>query len=298
MNTKDTISLEQALKPQLRTEPFTMNYAAHLGNMSPDEGMFRHHAGPDPVDQIRFAGERGFAGIEDNWMKWRETSVQQAIGRELERSGLKMGVMVNTAVYDRPTFVLNDMEERERLMEEVRETSMAAKRVGARFVTTLSGTAHPSLPAAYQTANMIENLKWAGDVAEQEGIVLAIEPINHKGWPGTFVTDIGHAYMIARSVGMPSVKILYDFWHQQIHGGDLLENLDLAWDEIAYVQIADNPGRSEPGTGEINYASIMRRLHERGYGGLIGLEFDPVGEGISGERAVLEALRAIDPGSD
>lgn len=279
-----------------KDKPFALRFAPHLGNMAPDAGMFRHHTSSNPVDQIRFAAEQGFAAVEDNWMKWRDIDVQKAISKELERNDMQMGVIVNTSVYDRPTFVLSDLSERERLLAEVRETAIAAKRVGARYVTTLSGTAHPSLPRSYQTANMIENLKWAGEVAAEEGLVLVLEAINHKGWPGTFVTDVGHAFLISRAVGLPSVKVLYDFWHQQIHGGDLLENLDLAWDEIAYIQIADNPGRSEPGTGEINYAAIMKRLQEKAYKGIIGLEFDPKSEGLEGERSVLESIRKISPG--
>ncbi|MEM7544994.1 MAG: TIM barrel protein [Pseudomonadota bacterium] len=238
--------------------------------------------------------EQGFSAMEDNWMKIRDVETQKRVGRELERQSMQMGVIVNTMKYAEPTFVLNDQNERARLMQEVRDTAEVARRVGATHVTTLSGMAHSHLPRAYQTANMVENLKWAGDVAAKEGIVLALEPINHKGWAGAFLTEIGHAYLIAKSVGLPSVKILYDFWHQQIHGGDLIENLDLAWDEIGYFQLADNPGRVEPGVGEINFKPIMRRIAERGYDGVIGMEFDKSISGREGEIAVIQAMREID----
>lgn len=275
--------------------PFPLTFAPHLGLNSPDGGMFRHHGGADPVDQIRFMAEQGFTALEDNWMKARDVETQRRIGQELERQGMTMGVIVNTAVYDRPSFVLDDRDERARLVREVHETAEVARRVGATHVTTLSGTAHPSVPRDYQTAAMIENLKWAGEAAAEEGLVLALEPINHKGWPGTFVTDVGHAYLIAKAVGLPSVKLLYDFWHQQIHGGDLIANLELAWDEIAYVQIADNPGRGAPGTGEINYGPILQRLADKGFPGIVGLEFENPGPGKAGERAVIEAVRAVSP---
>lgn len=277
---------------------FGLKFAPHLGLLSPDAGMFRHHAGDDPVDQIRFMADAGFTAIEDNWMKVRDIELQKRVGKTLEGLGMEMGVIVNTMKYAEPTFVLNDRDERERLMQEVRDTAEVAKRVGAVHVTTLSGTAHPSLPRDYQTANMIENLKWAGEVAAQEGIVLALEPINHKGWAGSFLTEIGHAYLISKAVNLPSVKILYDFWHQQIHAGDLIENIELAWDEIGYFQIADNPGRVEPGVGEINYGPVLRRIAERGFGGIIGMEFDSSAAGIEGERKVIEAMRAIDVPKD
>ncbi|WP_395172721.1 hydroxypyruvate isomerase family protein [Roseibium alexandrii] len=277
------------------TDKFSMKFAPHLGLLSPDAGMFRHHAGDDPVDQINFMADQGFTAMEDNWMKIREVDVQQRVGQELERLGMEMGVIVNTMKYNEPTFVLPDLQERERLMQEVRDTAEVARRVGAKFVTTLSGTAHGSLPRDYQTANMIENLKWAGDVAQKEGIILAVEPINHKGWEGAFLTEIGHAYLISKAVGLPSVKVLYDFWHQQIHGGDLIENLELAWDEIGYFQIADNPGRVEPGVGEINYRPIIQKIAEKGFDGIIGMEFDNSVPGIEGEQSVIDAMRMLDP---
>ncbi len=277
------------------TEQFSMNFAPHLGLLSPDAGMFRQHAGNDPVDQVKFMADQGFTAMEDNWMKIRDVGVQRRVGQELERRGMQMGVIVNTMKYNEPTFVLPDPNERDRLMQEVRETAEVARRVGAKYVTTLSGTAHGSLPRDYQTSNMIENLKWAGEVAQKEGIILAVEPINHKGWPGAFLTDIGHAHLISKAVGMPSVKVLYDFWHQQIHGGDLIENLELAWDEIGYFQIADNPGRVEPGVGEINYRTIMRKIAQMGFNGIIGMEFDNSVPGKAGEQSVLAAMRTIDP---
>lgn len=285
-------------KPNVVTaspQRFSMKFAPHLGLLSPDAGMFGHHAGHDPVDQIKFMADQGFTAMEDNWMKIRNVEVQRRVGQELERLGMEMGVIVNTMKYDELTFVLPDLQERERLMQEVRETAEVAHRVGAKYVTTLSGTAHGSLPRDYQTANMIKNLKWAGEVAHKEGIILAVEPINHKGWEGSFLTEIGHAYLISKAVGMPSVTVLYDFWHQQIHGGDLIENLELAWDEIGYFQIADNPDRVEPGVGEINYRPIMRKIAEKGFDGIIGMEFDNSVAGIKGEQYVIEAMRAIDP---
>ena len=274
---------------------FSLRFAPHLGLMAPDRGMFRHHAGDDPVDQIQFMADHGFTALEDNWMKARDIGDQMRIGRALERLDMSMGVIVNTTRYAEPTFVLNETAERERLVAEVRETAEVARRVGAKYVTTLSGAAHPWLPRDYQTANMIENLKWAGEAAAQEGLILALEPINLKGWPNTFMTEIGHAALMSKAVGMPSVKVLYDFWHQQIHGGDLIENLELAWDEICYFQIADNPGCVEPGMGEINYAAILKQIAAKGFDGLIGLEFENSRPGKEGELAVLDAVRHIDP---
>jgi hydroxypyruvate isomerase len=87
---------------------------------------------------------------------------------------------------------------------------------------------------------------------------------------------------------------LYDAYHQQITEGNLIPNLDAAWDEIAYLQVADHPGRNEPTTGEVNYRNVFAHLHEKGYNGIIGMEHGASGEGADGERAVIEAYRTCD----
>ena len=257
--------------------------------------MFRHHGGSDPVGQVAFMAEAGFTAIEDNFMKIRDVATQTRIGHEIQRHGMEMGVVVNTMVYDRPTFVLDDETERARLVQEVRDTAEVARRVGSTYVTTLSGTAHSSIPRDIQTRNMIENLKWAGEEAARQGIILAVEPINVKGWPATFVTNVPHGFMIVDALDMPSVSLIYDFYHQQIDGGDLLDKLDLVESRMGYVQIADNPGRVEPGVGEINYGNIFKALKRKGFEGHVGLEFSNSISGKAGELAVIDTLRSLDP---
>jgi hydroxypyruvate isomerase len=95
-------------------------------------------------------------------------------------------------------------------------------------------------------------------------------------------------------VGSPSVKILDDLYHQQITEGNLINNLIAAWDEIAYIQVGDVPGRKEPTTGEINYRHIFQWLHARGFDGVIGMEHGMKTSGVEGERALVAAYRAVD----
>jgi len=112
--------------------------------------------------------------------------------------------------------------------------------------------------------------------------------------PGLFLTKISQAYQICRAVNSPSCKILDDLYHQQVTEGNLIPNLDRAWSEIAYFQVGDNPGRKEPGTGEINFRNIFRHLYSKGYTGIIGMEHGIAGEGKNGELALIEAYRAAD----
>ena len=95
-------------------------------------------------------------------------------------------------------------------------------------------------------------------------------------------------------MGSPSCKILFDIYHQQIHEGNLIPNIDLAWNEIAYFQCGDNPGRNEPTTGEINYFNVFRHIHAKGYKGIVGMEHGNSKDGIEGEKAVIKAYREVD----
>jgi len=108
------------------------------------------------------------------------------------------------------------------------------------------------------------------------------------------LTKIPQAYEICKAVGSPSCKILDDLYHQQITEGNLIPNMDAAWDEIAYFQIGDNPGRKEPTTGEINFMNVFKHIHEKGYRGILGMEHGNSISGKEGERSVIDSYRLVD----
>ena len=103
-----------------------------------------------------------------------------------------------------------------------------------------------------------------------------------------------HAYMLAKAVDSPSVKILFDIYHQAVSEGNLIPNIDQCWDEIAYFQIGDNPGRNEPTSGEVNYKRVFEHIHRRGWEGVLGMEHGNSQAGADGERAVIDAYRKSD----
>jgi hydroxypyruvate isomerase len=123
---------------------------------------------------------------------------------------------------------------------------------------------------------------------------MVLEPLNFRDHPGMFLTEIPQAYMICKAVDSPSCKILFDMYHQQITEGNIIPNIDAAWDEIAYFQVGDVPGRNEPTTGEINYRRIFEHIQGKGYTGVLGMEHGKSREGIEGERALIDAYRQSD----
>jgi hydroxypyruvate isomerase len=213
---------------------------------------------------------------------------------ELARRGMDMGCFVGTLVYDRPTFVVDDPDERERLLKELHTTLEVAKRMNGKWITTLGGYQDLRLPRSYQNANMIENLKWCGEVAERAGVTLLIESVNSQGWPGTFLTSIADAYLVVRAVNSPAVKLVFDVYHVQLEDGDLIQNIDRCWAEIAYFHLADNPGRLEPGTGEINFQNLLRHIQAKGYTGILDMEHGNSKPGKAGEQAVIDTYLALD----
>jgi hydroxypyruvate isomerase len=144
-----------------------------------------------------------------------------------------------------------------------------AKRMNTKFVHNVLGMSDKKLPYDFQMANAIELLKRIAEIYEPHGIIMVMESMNHKtDHPGMFLHTIPQAYALAKAVGSPSVKVLFDFYHVQIEEGNLLKTLDYAYDEIAYYQLADNPGRTEPTTGEINYVNVLQHLYNKVTGDL------------------------------
>jgi hydroxypyruvate isomerase len=267
---------------------FKLKYAPHFG-------MFKHHAGEDLIDQLKFMADQGFTALEDNGMMSKPVELQEKIGREMARLNMTMGVFVASAEFGKKDFVTRDKEIRGALVKKMQTAVEVAKRVNARWCTVVPGRYDEGLEWDYQTANVIENLKHCAGVCEPAGLVMVLEPLNAwRDHPGLFLTKIPQAFMICRAVNSPSCKILDDLYHQQITEGNLIPNMDNAWDEIAYFQVGDNPGRKEPTTGEINYRNVFKHIHERGFQGVVGMEHGNSKPGKEGEQAVIDAYVACD----
>jgi hydroxypyruvate isomerase len=287
-----SLRVTSAAQPQRSAQPprqprFKLNYAPHFG-------LFRHLAGDDLVDQLKFAADEGFAAFEDNGMAGRPLEEQEKIARAMAQLNLTMGVFVACGSFNEPTFVRDDPDVRSSLVAQMRSAVEVARRVNARWCTVVPGCFEPRLDWEYQTVNAVENLKACAAVCEPAGLVMVLEPLNWRDHPNLFLTRISQAYRICRAVNSPSCKILDDLYHQQVSEGNLIPNIDQAWSEIAYIQIGDNPGRNEPGTGEINFRSIFRHLHDKGFQGVLGMEHGKSIDSQAGERAVIDAYHACD----
>ncbi len=267
---------------------FKLKYAPH-------PGTFKEHGGENPVDQIKFIADQGFTAMEDNQMGKRPIELQEKMARAMSDLGLTMGVFVVTADFKNVTFASPAPEAREAILKDIRAGLEVARRVNAKWMTVVPGCFDLKLPWEYQTSNVIDNFRRCAELCEPAGVTMVMEPLNtHTNHPGVFLQDVAQAHAICRAVRSPSCKILYDLYHQQIQRGNLIPNIDLAWNETAYFQAGDNPGRKEPGTGEVNYRRVFEHLHRKGFNGVIGMEHGNSRPGKEGELAVIQAYRAAD----
>lgn len=267
---------------------FNLNYAPHIG-------MFRNLAGEDPIDQLHFMADQGFLAFEDNDMKNRTVEMQDKMTKTMSDRNMAMGVFVAHKIYwNKPNLASGDEDLRQEFLTQIKESVEVAKRVNAKWMTVVPGYRDHRINIKYQTAHVIESLKRASDILESHGLTMVLEPLNFRDHPGLFLSESPQAYEICKAVDSPSCKILFDIYHQQIQEGNLIPNIETCWDEIAYFQIGDNPGRKEPTTGEINYRNVFKFIHGKGYKGILGMEHGNFTSGKEGEEAVIKAYQSTD----
>lgn len=275
---------------------WTLRYAAHLGFRSPEAPLFPASAGSsDPLAQIDFAASIGFAGIQDPWFATRPPATQVAIASRVRERGLVAGCLVCGAPADvrRPLWTCVGGAGRRALEVKLDVAMEAARRLGARQIVALTGV-DPDSPRQSEIDRFVSNLGWAASRVADEGLTLCLEPTNARTLPGMLLNHFEEGCEIARAVGRPSVRMIYDTAHVQSMDGDLTENFERAFNLIEIVQIANHPGRTEPEIGEANLAAVIEKVHACGYGGLMELEHVWSKGGLEAERRGLDWLRRID----
>lgn len=150
-----------------------------------------------------------------------------------------------------------------------------ARALGVKQLNCLVGIAPGDATREQAHAAMIANLRYAANMLKEHGIRLLIEPINTFDIPGFFLSGTRQALAVIDEVGSSNLYLQYDIYHMQRMEGELAATLQAQLARIAHVQLADNPGRGEPGTGEINYRYLLAQLDRIGYTGWVGCEYKP-----------------------
>jgi hydroxypyruvate isomerase len=266
---------------------FKLNYGFH-------DGMFKSHAGNDFIEQIKFAHSMGFRSIEDNGMMGRMPAMQEKIGNTLASLGMTMGVFVIS--FDNwplsVSMTSGNKDWRKKFVDYCTEAVNVAKRCNAKHMTVVPGNYDRTKSLDMQLANVIGALRPGVEILEKHNLIMVLEPLSDT--PELFLRYSDQTYAICKAMNSSACKILFDMYHMQRNEGNIIANIDKCWDEIGYFQIGDNPGRKEPGTGEMNYKNIFKHIYQKGYRGVMGMEHGNAGAGKEGELALIKAYREAD----
>jgi hydroxypyruvate isomerase len=241
-----------------------LRFSANLSMLYPEHAF---------LDRFGAAAKDGFTGVE---YLGPYAEAPEVIAERLQQHGLTQ------ALFNLPA---GDWEAGERgigalpgreaeFQRGVGEGLRYAKALGCGQVNCLAGIPK-GVPAEAAEATLVENLRYAAPRCADAGVKLLLEPINPGDIPGFFVNSSAHAMRIFEQVGSDNLYLQYDFYHMQRVQGELVATFEKLQPRIAHVQIADNPGRHEPGTGEINYGFIFAELDRLGYPGWVGAEYKP-----------------------
>jgi len=276
--------------------PWCLRYASHLGYRSADAPLFPASARDSgPLAQVDFAASLGLAGVQYVFARARSVAEQAAVAAKLQEYGLLTGCMLYAPfeVICEPYLGRSDSAARELFLEEIRAALEVARRIHSRQVAVLAA-AHPDIPRGEQVQAFIENLRHAADLAQGAGVTLELEGVASKVLPEMIVQRLDDIIEVIDQVASPNVRLIYDTAHVQAIEGDAVAALERVYDYIDVVQLADHPGRLEPGSGHIDFESILIQIARRGFTGLIELEHSWMKPGVEGERQGFESLRRLD----
>lgn len=243
-------------------------------NLLFDSGSF-----PDRVDRVADVGYGGFEvfGFDQDF---------DAIAAKRDEHDLEWVYLSG----GQPDFT--DPENTDAALESIEESIELAEEYDIHNLNVKSGAEQDALDRETQRESVIEILREAAPMAEDAGVTLVLEPLNTRvDHPGHFTTTMGAGADIVRAVDSPNVRLLFDFYHEQIMHGDVIRSFQETVDVVGHVHIADNPGRHQPGSGEVNYATVFDAIAETGYDDFVGCEFTPTEE--ADPEAVLRDVETL-----
>ena len=176
-------------------------------------------------------------------------------------------------------------------LEALKESIVFANELGIKKLIATTGQARNDITHYEQHANVVYALKQAAPIIEDSGLMIILEPLNiikdHKGY---FLSSTYEAMAIIDEVGSENIKLLFDIYHQQLTDGNIIPNILKYSALIGHYHVADNPGRNQPGTGELNYRNIFAAIEKTGYNGFVGLEYTPTIDSAESIKNTMELL--------
>ena len=247
------------------------------------------NAGRNFEQRLKVVAQAGYMHVElvDEYVHWSN----EEFARNLQRMGA-LGLTVDAVAGVKKGFA--DPEHGAAFLSELRALIPLARRFGSPQVILLSGNrVNTALPGRQHDA-ALESLRQAADLLRKEGLVGVIEPIDPLENPAIYLDGVTEAFTLTRAIGSPNLKVLYDLYHEQRSGGNLIEKLERNIAEVGLIHLADVPGRHEPGTGEMNVPNLLHALDRLKYKGVIAMEFYPSGDAVEVlRRARIDAAQNL-----
>lgn len=272
-------------------------------------------AGNDPIKLMQYFKNCGLLAVEgvcpinhSKKISQQDIEKQLQIGETAKKLGLEVGSLSSMNEKDVPTMTANKVKRpdgsivadkpalRAMLEEQLENTFGVLSRVGSKILIIGPGALDKELDWRKQYDNVIDNMSFCADICKKRGFIMEIEALNTvKEHPGVFCVNNTLAARIARDVNSPACGILYDIYHEYMQTGNL-SSLDdeNVWNRIVSFHVADAPGRNEPGSGEIDYAKVFKKIWDKGYRGFIGLEHGQSIKTPEQDAEILKRYRAFD----
>ncbi len=244
--------------------------------------------------RLEIAAKAGLQSVElvAEHVQWSDAEIERM--KKLARSlGLGMDTIIATPNWgNRPVSMVNP-EHRENFLNDVRQAITFARKLEIPQIILMSGNEIPGRSREEQWASLVEGAKRAGDLAAEAKVTLIVEPLNNKvNHKGFFLTTCVDGLRLIREVDNPHVRLLFDIYHEQVQIGNVIRTITQAAPYVSVFHIADNPGRNDPGTGELNYINIYKAIAKTGYSGYVTMEYLPLGDPVESLTKAVKDMRA------
>lgn len=245
-------------------------------------------------EKLETAARAGIQSVEliGEYAAWSDADIARI--RKITRSfGLGMDAMLGSPDWNKRPVSMVDPAHREAFLADVRAAIGYARKLDVPQIILMSGNAIPGRTHEEQYASLLEGAKRAGDLAAEANLTMIVEPlnslVNHKGF---FLTTCTEGLKLIREVDNPHVRLLFDLYHEQVQQGNVIHTLTEAAPDVAVFHVADNPGRNDPGSGEMNYPNIYKAIQKTGYAGYLAMEYLPLAEQVASLTKSVDGFRA------
>jgi len=245
-------------------------------------------------DEFDLAARAGFASVESlrQYAAWSDADIAR-VKKVCRSTGLTIDTILAQQDWKKRPVSIVDPAHRDTFLADVRQAIVYAQKLEIPNISLTSGLAAPGKTVEEQYASLTEGIKRAAELVAAAKLTLLIEPLNSLvDHPGCFLTSCVDGLRLVREINLPHVRLLFDIYHEQIMRGNLIRTLTQAAPYVSVFHVADNPGRNDPGTGEIDYPNVYRAIRKTGYAGYIGMEYHPLADPLASFTKAVSGLRA------